>query len=350
MPPPDVVARGEFEIGQTLLRENNFAGAAEAFQRATMARTNFAEAHQQWGVALLQLGRLAGTPHLQGQHLQAAAARFSHATELRPKDTTNYLLWSDTLVLIGDLPVEASLRLACYQGAVEKCRKATELAPNSWEAYAKWAGVLTGKLPEFAKNNSARVQLHQDAAALYSSAVERATFSGDAGSAYLNWGAALVRAARLATQREQKEKWLRDALEKFERASRAVPNSPTTHTMRGSTFVQLGKLTGLRDMYRNAVEQFNLSLSLRPDDPATLYALACTHALMNNPIITVEVLKKCFAIDASGAYRKLSLLDPDLARVREGLNFKELFAAPASESSPRRGITSGAPPLRDSPR
>ena len=52
-PTPEVVARQEYMIGLALLRENNFASAAESFQQATVARTNFAEAFQQWGVALL---------------------------------------------------------------------------------------------------------------------------------------------------------------------------------------------------------------------------------------------------------------------------------------------------------
>ena len=345
-PTPDAIARNEFEIGQALMRENNFAGAVEAFQQATMARTNFAEAHQQWGVALLQLGRLSGTPHLQGQRWQEAAAQFSRASELRPKDTANYLLWSDTLSLIGDLPVEASLRLACYQGAIEKCRKALELEPRNWNAYNKWAGILTAKLPEFAANDEARVELHLTAAGLYSNAVERATFSGDVGSACVNWGAALVRSARATKTNTEKQDRLRQAIEKFERATRTVRNSPMTYTMWGSALVQLGKATGLRDDFRRGVEQFNMSLSLKPDDTAALYALACTHALMRNPIMAVETLKKCFAVDASGAYRKLAMLDPDLAALRGELNFQELFAAPA----PRRSYTTDSPPLRDGPR
>lgn len=345
-PPPAVVARQEYQIGLGLLRENNFASAAEAFQRAATAQPEFADAYQQWGLALLQLGRLSGTPHLQGQRLQQAASKFSKAAELKPNDRATWLLWSNALVLIGDLPVEPSLRLGCYQGAVEKCRKAVEVAPKDWEPYSQWASILTTKLVEFATDERARVQFHKEAAGLYSNAVERAVYSGDIGHACANWGAALVRASRSSTAADERQVLLRQAIEKFQQSARAVPNAATTYTMWGSALVQLGKITRLRNEFRDGVNQFNISLSLRPDDPATLYALACAHALMGNPIMTVETLKRCFDTDPTQAYRKLALQDPDLASMRDELAFKELFTAPTS----RQGIPTGNPPLRDSPR
>ncbi len=345
-PPPEVVARQEYQIGLGLLQENNFASAAESFQRATVAQPDFAEAYRQWGTALLQLGRLSGTPQRQGQRLQEAAAKLGKAAELAPKDRMTWLLWSDTLALIGDLPVEPSLRLACYQGAVEKARKAVELAPEEWESYTKWAGVLTAKLSEFAASERARVQLHLEAASLYSNAVERANFRGDIGTACANWGAALVRAARASTVPDQKQTFLREAIEKFHRSSQAAPNSAVTYTMCGSAFMQFGKLTGVRNDLRDAINQFTISLSLRPDDAATLYALACAHALIGNPIVAIETLKKCFAADASGIYSKLALKDPDLTSLRDDLAFKDLYGTSALP----HGIGTSNPPLRDGPR
>ncbi|MBM3859003.1 MAG: hypothetical protein FJ395_05055 [Verrucomicrobia bacterium] len=345
-PPPELVAQQEYVIGLGLLRENNFAGAAESFQRATVARTNFAEAYQQWGMTLLQMGRLGGTPQLQAQRLQEAAAKFGQAAQLQPDDRATWLLWSDALTLIGDLPVEPALRLACYQGAVEKSRKAVELAPNDWEPYSKWAGILTAKLPEFAVNEQARVQFHLEAAALYSNALERASFKGDIGTVCANWGAALVRAARASTDPRKKQEFLRGAIEQFHRSSRAVPNAPVTRTMHGSALVQYGKLTGVRNDFRDAVNQFNTSLSLRPDEPSTLYALACVHALMNNPIMAVETLGKCMDADTLGVYRKLALQDPDLDALREHPAFKDLYRS----TELMHGLGIDNPPLRNRPR
>jgi len=254
-------------------------------------------------------------------------------------------LWSDALVLIGDMPVERDVRLSCYQGAVEKCRRAVELTPREWDAYNRWGSILTAKLSEFAINDQARIQFQMDAARLFSNAVERAQFSGDVGTAYASWGASLVRAARLVRDAGRKEKLLRQAIDKFGRAEHAVPRGPASYTMCGSAMVQLGKVTHLRNDFRDAINQFETSLSLRPNDPSTLYALACAHALTDNPIITVETLKKCFAVDSSGSYRKIARQDPDLADLREDPGFQELFSAPI----PRRGVSANNPPLRDDP-
>jgi len=345
-PPPEAVARREYLIGLSLLRENNFASAAEAFQRATAARTNFAEAYHQWGITLLRMGQLAGTPQLQAQRLQDAAAKFARASELQPANPVTWLSWSETLSLIGDLPVEPELRLACYQAAVEKARKAVELAPEHWQAYSQWAGILTGKLPEFAANEPARVQLHLEAASLYSNAMERATFKGDIASACANWGAALVRAARATSDLERKQRLLQEAIEKFQQSAQTAPNAALTHTMCGSALVQLGKLTGARNDFRQAITYFNTSLALKPGDAATLYALACVHALMGNPILAIESLKNCFAVDPAGEYRRLALQDPDLAGIRDAIGFKDLYR---SDGSPG-GLGVGNPPLRDAPR
>lgn len=345
-PPPEIAARQDYLIGLGLLRENNFAGAAESFQRATLAQTNFAEAYHHWGVALLQMGRLGGTPQLQAQRLQEAAAKFAQAATLQPTNPATWLSWSEALVLIGDLPVEPQLRLGCYQGAVEKCRKAVELAPNDWEPYSKWAGILTAKLPEFAVSEQARVQLHLEAAGLYSNAVERATFKGDIGTARANWGAALVRAARSATDPAQKQRFLRSAIEQFRQSMRAVPNAAITHTMCGSALVQSAKLSGVRNDLREAIAEFDTALALNPNDAATLYARACAHALMNNPLMALESLKKCLLADRTDVYRKLALEDPDLAGLREHPGFKELYRE--LRTPDEIGVRN--PPLRDTPR
>lgn len=343
---PAAVAQRAYDLGMGYLRESNFATAVELFEYATQMQPGFAEAHWQWGVALLQLGRLSGTPQTQAQRYQEAAAKFSRAAELKPGDYTTWLLWSEVLVLIGDLPVEREVRLSCYQGAVEKCQKAVELSPEGWEAYSRWGTILTAKLAEFAVNERARIQFHKEAGEKFSKAVEYSRYSGDLGSSLANWGASLVRGARASTARDEKEAMLRQAIEKFERAARAVPNAASTYTMWGSALVQLGKLTRLRTDFRDAVNQFNISISLKPDDSATLYASACAHSLMGNPMMTVEMLKKCFAADATGAYRKLALQDPDLAALQSELSFQELFTAPSKKS----GVPGYNPPLHNTPR
>lgn len=339
-----VDAQREYQLGLGLLQDNNFAGAADCFERATKARPDFAEAYAQWGVALRRLGQVSASLEIRFNRYREAAERFQKAAGLKPQERSVWLMWGETLTQIGDLPVQPQLRLSCYQGAAEQYRKATELAPGESDAFGKWADVLTSKLVMFATDERAQVLMQKDAASLYSNAVERATFTADIAGLYVRWGVALVRAAKAETDPTEKQALLRLSLEKLERSARTVSNNATTYTMWGSALMQLGKLTRLRSDYRDAVDKFNISLSLRPDDPTTLYALACTHALMSNPILAVESLKQCFAAETDGVYRKLALRDPDLDGLRSERGFQELY-----EVKTPSGIPADNPRLSDTP-
>ena len=341
---PAQVAQRQFDFGVQLMRDRKWAGAAQAFERAIRARTNFPQAYYNWGISLVQLGKqgLTGTEQLQS--FQAAAEKFSKAAVQKPDDKLTYTLWSETLVLIGDLPVESRTRLACYQGAVEKCRKAAELAPDDWESYNQWAVILSTKLPDYAVNDRARFQLYKEAAALFAKTAEHARFSGEISPVCNNWASALVRAAQVTTDREMEQSLLREALEKFERAARAQPGAAATYTMWGDALIDLGRVSRLRGDFRDAIEKFNTSLALRPDDPATLFSLARVYAQLDDPVMAVQSLKKCFDVDTSRLYRQSALQDADLAALRGTPEFDDLMGKPGP-----RGLPNYNPHLSDRP-
>jgi tetratricopeptide (TPR) repeat protein len=331
---PEQVAQGEFDFGVQLMRDRKWAGAAQAFERAVNARTNFPQAFNNWGISLVQLGKQGLTGPEQLQSYQAAAEKFSKAAVQKPDDKLTYILWSETLLLIGDLPVESRTRLACYQGAVEKCRKAVELAPDDWEAYNKWAVILSTKLPDYAVNDQARFQLYREAATLFAKAAERARFSGEISPVCNNWAGALVRAAHVSPDRESEQSLLREALEKFERAARAQPGAAATYAMWGNALIDLGKVSRLRGDFRDAIEKLNTSLALRPDDPATLYSLARVYAQIDDPVMAVQNLKKCFDVDTSRQYRQSASQDADFVILRGTPEFDELMGKPVPRSLP----------------
>jgi Flp pilus assembly protein TadD len=341
---PAETAQNEFRIGSSWLQENNFAEATASFERATKAQPRFTEAYQQWAVALQQLGRLSGNPQVKLQRLQEAADKLSKAAELNPKERPVYLSWGETLVAIGDLPLETNVRMACYQGAIEKYQTATELDPKEWDAYAHWAAILSLKLSTFATNDQAHFQIQKEAADLYKKAAERASYTADTAALYAEWGAVLVRASLSVTETDKKQALLRAGIDKLKSSARAVSSQASTYTMWGSALVQLGKLTRLRSDFRDAVDQFNISLSLRPDDPMTLYALTVAQTLMANPILALETLKQCFAVDKSGACHQMAARDPDLVSLREERGFQELNTTDTPRGSPAFN-----PPLRNSP-
>jgi Flp pilus assembly protein TadD len=335
--------QGEFDLGLGLMRDKKYSGAAEAFGHATADKPDFAEAYNNWGICLVHLGEQSPDPQQQLRQFQAAAEKFGKAAQLKPGEKITYMLWSETLELIGDLSADRHVRLACYQGAVDKCRKAVALAPQDWEPYNKWAVVLTTKLADFAANDTARYDLYKEAATLFAKAADRARFSDELGPAYANWGSALVRAARVSTDVEDKKALLREALDQFDRSANAIPKAAGTYAMWGSAYIELSKLSLMRSDLREGIERLNTSLSLDPNNPATLYNLACAYALMDNGVLAVQTLKQCFDLDANKTYRIAALQDPDLASLHGDPNFRELFGDTAAPRAPV-----GNPPLEDS--
>lgn len=334
-----------FDRGVQMMRDKNFAAAAEAFRKALAANPYQAESHANLAVSLTQLGRQATQQSDQLKQFQDAAEHFSKAAELKPRERMTYLLWAETLVMIGDLPLDGNLRLGCYQGALEKCRKASEIEPQDWEAYSKWAGILSVKLVDFAVNDGVRLNIFKEAALLYSKAADRAAYSSDLGMIYANWGTALVRAARLSGERVDKETFLHEALDKFDRSTRAVSKSARTWSLWGSATLELAKITRTRSDYREGIDRLNTSLSLSPDDPGTLYNLACGYTQMGNRILAIESLRKCFELDKSRAYLASAAQDPDLADLRNDETFRDLLG-----TYYKYGVPNYNPPLRDTPR
>lgn len=342
---PTEVAQREFRFGQNFLQGGQYAGAAEAFERAATLRPDWVEALQLWGAALIQLGRQAPNPQQQFPYLQLAAEKTGRAAQLKPKDQTILLQWGEVLTLVGDLPLEPQLRVGCYQGAAEKYRLATEVAAQEWEPYSRWGGVLAYKLPAFAADDKARAQLYQNAADLFAKATDRTRFSSETGPALAHWGTALARGSRYTTDIEERKKLLRDSAEKFAKSARVRSGVASTYTLWGTALLELGKLTRLRSDYRDAAAQLSASLALQPNDPATLYTLAAAYALMDNSTLALETLRQCFAADTSQAFLKAAPKDPDLAGLRNEPGFAGLFKADT-----RTGIPGYNPPLHDTPR
>jgi tetratricopeptide (TPR) repeat protein len=137
---------------------------------------------------------------------------------------------------------------------------------------------------------------------------------------------------------------LREALEKFERAARAQPGAAATYTMWGDALIDLGRVSRLRGDFRDAIEKFNTSLALRPDDPATLFSLARVYAQLDDPVMAVQSLKKCFDVDTSRLYRQSALQDADLAALRGTPEFDDLMGKPGP-----RGLPNYNPHLSDRP-
>jgi Flp pilus assembly protein TadD len=315
----------EFTTGLRFIQERKYASAAESFQRVVQLQPMYPEAYANWGIALVQMGKQALALDKQLQAYQQAAEKFSKSAEQNPKEKLTLLLWSETLVLIGDLPLDARIRLGCYQGAVEKCKRAAELAPGEWETYNKWGAILSTKLPDFAVDDKARIQLYREAAQLFATASKNARYSSDLAPLYANWGSALVRAARIATDLQEKTKLLTDAIEKFERAAKTTPNAGPTYSMWGAALIEKGKLSHLRGDFRDGIDKLNTALSLNAKDAQAVYNLAKAYAVQGNNVLAKQWLKKLPEMDSSRQLLQATLQDPDFTGLRDDPEYIDLL-------------------------
>ena len=323
----NVVANADelFDAGMQLMREQKFGGAGEYFQRALQTRPVYPDAYNQWGIALVQLGRQALVPEQRLQYYQQAAVKYNRSAEQNPTNKFTQLLWSDVLMLIGDMPVDGRVRLGCYQGAVEKCRRAAELGPTDWETLNKWGVLLSTKLPVFAVDDNACIQLYKEAAQHFADAARSARFSSEISPLFLNWGSALVRAARLATSPEEKIQLLTEAITKFEAAARALPNYSVTYANWGNALVARGKLSRVRSDFRDAIDRLNTAISLSPKDSPVYYGLARAYAILGNNIMAIQTLKDLKKFDSTGALFKDAVNDPDFSSLSQDREFLDLY-------------------------
>ena len=332
------------ETGLQLMREQKYAGAVDNLQRAALTHPLSFEIQNQLGIALVQMGREALSLDQRLQFYQQAAGKFNRAAELNPTNKTTQLFWSDLLLLIGDMPVDGHVRLGCYQGAVMKCQRAAQLDPKDWETLNKWGVILSTKLPDFAVDDNARVQLYKEAAQHFADAAQNARFSSEIGPLYSNWGSALVRAARLATSPEEKTQLLSEAITKFEASGRALPNYATTYSNWGNALVERGKLSHLRSDFRNGIDQLNTAIALNPKDSAAYYSLARAYVILGNNIMAIHTLRELKPLDSAGTMLNDATHDPDFSPLNQDREFVDLI-----NPNGGRGLPFTNPPLRNLP-
>ena len=318
-------AAEEFDSGTQLMREQKYASAMECFQRALQVQPVFPDAYNHWGISLVELGRQALSLEQRLQYYQQAAMKFSASASQNSTNKLTQLLWSQVLVLIGDMPVDGRVRLGCYQGAVERCKRASALDPKDWETLNKWGVVLSTKLPDFAVDDNARVQLYKEAAQHFSDAAQNARFSSEIGPLYSNWGSALVRAARVAPSPDEKTRLLTEAISKFETSARSLPNYTTTYSNWGNALVERGKLTHLRSDFRDAIDRLNTAISLSPKESAIYYGLARTYAILGNSVMAIQTLRELKRIDPGSRMLNDAMQDPDFSSLGQDREFLDLI-------------------------
>ncbi len=196
--------------GAALAQQGKLAEAIEHYQAALRLQPDHAAAHGHMGNALAQEGKLA-----------EAIEHYQTALRLQPDYADAHFNWGLALAQQGKLAE-----------AIEHYQTALRLKPDYADAHSNWGAALArqGKQAEAIPHYQQALQIKPDYA-----------------DAHNNWGAALAQQGKLA-----------EAIEHYQTALRLQPYHAAAHGNMGNALAQQGKLA-------EAIEHYQTALRLKPD-------------------------------------------------------------------------------------
>lgn len=341
---PESGARAHYDLGLQLQKDKQYREAVEAFAQAIKEKADFTDAYVQWGITLQQMSHQTVSPADKYNLLKNAAEKFDRAARLKSGDKEILTQWAATLGMISDLPLDRDIRYPCALGAAEKYRMACDAAPDDWQVFMNWGMALFLRLPGFAADQPARSLAYKRAAEVFGKAVDHAVGTREIVDSHVMWGRALSQAALTAWDPGEKLGLLREAVDKYDRASHTDSKAANIYALWGVSLIELGRVSRIRSDYRSAVEKFGLALEFKPDDADTLYNMACAYMLLGETNDALENLSKCFNLDTSNTYRKSAREDRDLIGLRGDRRFEDML------KGYKPGVPSTAPRVRDGSR
>ena len=264
---PDLVA-AENNWGAALADQGNSTEATKHFQQALRLKPDFAEAHNNLGLALAHQSQVAGptenvsevvhtTPALmhtdravdRQRKLVEALDHFQHAVRLKPDYAEAHANWGAALIAQGKA-VEA----------IEHFREALRIHPSRADAHYNWGVALRaqGKPAEAIEHFREALRIHPDLAEARDALGQALAQHGKLGEtkqphqqaprlepdfaeAHNNLGVALARQGKLA-----------EAIAHFQQALLINPDDAIAHTNWGRALAQQGKLAEAEEHYRHA--------------------------------------------------------------------------------------------------
>jgi TolB-like protein/Flp pilus assembly protein TadD len=192
-----------------------------------------------------------------------------------------------------------------YDQAIELVRRAIERKPSCEGAYWTLGEALfvTDRL--------------QEATEIIDAALEA---GGDDYNTYLPYALILQRLERFEEARRLRESQIGRLQAHLER----VPEDVRAHTILANNFCVLGRED-------EAIRELQTALSLRPNDPNTLYNAACVYANLKKKAEALALLRK--AKTSGFATMDWAVRDPDLASLYDDPEFQSIVGASGDSSS-----------------
>jgi adenylate cyclase len=127
----------------------------------------------------------------------------------------------------------------------------------------------------------------------------------------------LAQAYRDLGREEESRQAARIGVERAERALEGHPDIPLPAALGASALVKVGERTRAREWASRA-------LTIAPDDPVTLYNVACTYATLDESDQALDLLER-WSAQAQPAMKESAAEDSDFESIRSHPRFRKLF-------------------------
>jgi adenylate cyclase len=218
------------------------------------------------------------------------------------------------------------------ESVMEPSRTALELDPTLAEAHASHGTALaySGHRQEAVAEFERAIALDPnllEAIYLYAGVAQ---WFGDRETAARMWARAtelapedfqspllLAQAYRDLGREEESRQAARIGVERAERALRGHPDIPLPAALGAGALVKIGERT-------RALEWASRALTIAPDDPVTLYNVACTYATLGESDQALDLLER-WSAQAHPAMKDSAAEDSDFESIRGHPRFRKLF-------------------------
>ena len=260
--------------------------AIEEYKAATELKPDSSEAHNNWGLALMELAKIKYGREAEGLY-KDACKKYDKATQNKPDFYEAYNNWGSALRELAKIK-SGSETEKLYKEAFEKYKLATLARPNFYGTYYNWGNALMD-LAEI-KSGSKAEELYEDAFEKYELTTK---YKQDYYYAYNNWGNALVKLAKTKSGSEA-EKLYKEAFEKYKQATTYKKDKHEAYYNWGNALSDLAKTKSgseAEELHKEAFKKYNLAIKHGGD----AYNLACLYAIRNQKAEALKYLEQTLA-------------------------------------------------------
>lgn len=300
---PAFTAEEWYEKGAKAYKDGKFAEACVHFNKATDLKPDYAEAYNDWGIALTDLIDYRADETL----YPACYDKFRKATGINPQYAIAFYNWGNALFDEAEIFDDDKV----YAESVEKYRQAAKLKPDDADIYYSWANALLA-LAEIRKDE----RLYRICFDKYSKAGELNTNEAEI---FNNWAIALSNLAKL---RGGDKDLYYQSFDKYKKALDIRPDYVKTYFNWGLDLFELAKLENDIHAYAKEIEE-KLMKTYDLGARKAVYNLACLYSLLNERDHAFCWFEKLLM--STNISRDFIEIEPDYANLREDKRFMELL-------------------------